>query len=240
MSLRSCGHRYLSAEGIADPAWVGAGRQHPVPVRGGSIHGDRQAASVEFVVRPVHDVVAAPAQACAHLIAEAAFQRRAGWHLKVRVKRVRPGERRKSPAARPAATPIKPARRKHSSRCSPGRPDQPGHRAQEPRRAGCRGADAGHHGNGDRGPHGPRRSGRAGADLSKAPGDAYLLGDYHVVASGGSSGQRGVFLYGWDAWAICWASMVRFPQRDWAADPALAGVRRVAAMVAAYDAHVTG
>ena len=52
-------YRYLSAEGIADLAWVGAGRQHPVPVRGLGIHGDRQAAGVEFVVRPVHDVVAA-------------------------------------------------------------------------------------------------------------------------------------------------------------------------------------
>lgn len=45
-------------------------------------------------------------------------------------------------------------------------------------------------------------------------GDAYLLGEYHVVASGGSTGQRGVYVYGWDAWATCWASMARFPQRD--------------------------
>jgi phenylacetate-CoA ligase len=69
--------------------------------------------------------------------------------------------------------------------------------------------------------------------LAEATGDAYLLGEYHVVASGGSSGQRGVFVYGWDAWAICWASMVRFPQRDWASDPTLAGVPRVAVVVAA-------
>src|SRR5262249_39677640 len=60
--------------------------------------------------------------------------------------------------------------------------------------------------------------------LEEATGDAYPLGEYHVVASGGSSGQRGIFVYGWDAWAICWASMARFPQRDWAADPALAGI----------------
>lgn len=76
--------------------------------------------------------------------------------------------------------------------------------------------------------------------LGELAGDAYLLGEYHVVASGGSSGQRGVFAYGWDAWAICWASMVRFPQRDWAADPALAGARRVAAVVAASRAtHIS-
>ena len=76
--------------------------------------------------------------------------------------------------------------------------------------------------------------------LEELAGGAYLLGEYHVVASGGSSGQRGVFVYGWDAWAICWASMARFPQRDWASDPALAGVRRVAAVVAASKAtHVS-
>jgi phenylacetate-CoA ligase len=66
-----------------------------------------------------------------------------------------------------------------------------------------------------------------------AAGDTYLLGEYHVVASGGSSGRRAVFVYGWDAWAICWASMIRFPMRDWASDAALAGLNRVAAVVAA-------
>jgi phenylacetate-CoA ligase len=76
--------------------------------------------------------------------------------------------------------------------------------------------------------------------LDEATGDAYLLGEYHVVVSGGSSGRRGVFVYGWDAWAICWASMVRFPQRDWASDPALAGVPRVAAVLGASKAaHVS-
>jgi phenylacetate-CoA ligase len=69
--------------------------------------------------------------------------------------------------------------------------------------------------------------------LGAVTGDAYLLGEYHVIASGGSSGQRGIFVYGWDAWAICWASMTRFPERDWARDPALAGVPRIAAVVAA-------
>src|SRR5919204_75180 len=31
--------------------------------------------------------------------------------------------------------------------------------------------------------------------------DDYLFDEYGVVASGGSSGLRGVFVYGWDAWA---------------------------------------
>ena len=76
--------------------------------------------------------------------------------------------------------------------------------------------------------------------LRDAADGAYLRGEYRVVASAGSSGRRGVFVYGWDAWAICWASMMRFPHRDWAIDPALAGVRRVAAVVAAArPAHVS-
>ncbi len=76
--------------------------------------------------------------------------------------------------------------------------------------------------------------------LDRLERDAYLFGEYHVVASGGSTGQRGVYVYGWDAWATCWTSMVRFPQRDWMSDPTLAGVSRVAVVVAASKAtHVS-
>jgi phenylacetate-CoA ligase len=64
-------------------------------------------------------------------------------------------------------------------------------------------------------------------------GDAYLLDEFHVVASGGSSGQRGVFVYGWDAWAICYSSIVRFPVRDRKQHPELAGRPPVVATVAA-------
>jgi phenylacetate-coenzyme A ligase PaaK-like adenylate-forming protein len=64
----------------------------------------------------------------------------------------------------------------------------------------------------------------------------YLLGQYRVVASGGSSGRRGVFVYSWDAWATCYASIVRFQQRDWANDPTLAGVTRVTAVLGASGA----
>lgn len=41
----------------------------------------------------------------------------------------------------------------------------------------------------------------AEAHVSRLTSDAYFLGDLHVVASGGSSGVRGVFVWGWDAWA---------------------------------------
>jgi phenylacetate-coenzyme A ligase PaaK-like adenylate-forming protein len=68
--------------------------------------------------------------------------------------------------------------------------------------------------------------------LDRSPGD-HLLGQFQVVASGGSSGTRGVYVYGWDAWAICYASNVRFLARDWKRDPTLAGTPRVIGVVAA-------
>ena len=68
--------------------------------------------------------------------------------------------------------------------------------------------------------------------LDHSPGDD-LLGEFQVVASGGSSGARGVYVFGWDAWAICYASNVRFQARDWSRDPTLAGIPRVIGVVAA-------
>jgi phenylacetate-CoA ligase len=71
-------------------------------------------------------------------------------------------------------------------------------------------------------------------------GDAYLFDEFHVVASGGSSGQRGVFVYGWDAWAKCYSSIVRFPARDRTLHPELARRPPVVATVAAAKAsHVS-
>jgi len=86
---------------------------------------------------------------------------------------------------------------------------------------------------------------RLGADvcanhLAQLDGDAYLFDEFHVVASGGSSGQPGMFVYGWEAWAICYSSVVRFQVRDWSSDPELADVPRVAAVVAAARAtHIS-
>jgi len=45
--------------------------------------------------------------------------------------------------------------------------------------------------------------------LEALAGDAYLLDRYHVVASAGSSGRRGVFVFGWQAWALRWLSNFR-------------------------------
>jgi phenylacetate-coenzyme A ligase PaaK-like adenylate-forming protein len=43
--------------------------------------------------------------------------------------------------------------------------------------------------------------------------DAYLLDEYHVCASGGSSGRRGVFVYERDAWSVVFLSYFRFLAR---------------------------
>ncbi len=49
----------------------------------------------------------------------------------------------------------------------------------------------------------------AEAHLEGLSEDAYFGRDLHVVASGGSSGQRGVFLYGWHGWAISYVGVMR-------------------------------
>jgi phenylacetate-coenzyme A ligase PaaK-like adenylate-forming protein len=77
------------------------------------------------------------------------------------------------------------------------------------------------------------RLSRALCERHLETGASYLLDAYKVVASGGSSGTRGVYVYGWDAWAALFASIERFPIRDWTADPSLAHVDRVIAVVAA-------
>ena len=40
-------------------------------------------------------------------------------------------------------------------------------------------------------------------------GDAYLFDEYHVVATGGSSGARTVLVWDWDGWADCFLSLGR-------------------------------
>jgi len=40
--------------------------------------------------------------------------------------------------------------------------------------------------------------------------DAYLFDRYHAVASGGSSGRRGVFVYDWDEWTLFYLGIARY------------------------------
>ena len=52
------------------------------------------------------------------------------------------------------------------------------------------------------------------AHLDNPPANTYLLDTYHVVASGGSSGQRGVFVYDWEGWADFFLGISRYNVAD--------------------------
>jgi phenylacetate-coenzyme A ligase PaaK-like adenylate-forming protein len=45
--------------------------------------------------------------------------------------------------------------------------------------------------------------------LAHLTDDAYFVDEYHVIASGGSSGVRGVFAYDWHGWAVSWLGSAR-------------------------------
>jgi phenylacetate-coenzyme A ligase PaaK-like adenylate-forming protein len=76
--------------------------------------------------------------------------------------------------------------------------------------------------------------GRIGVD------DAYLLDEFHVFASGGSSGRRGVFVWDWDGWVRFGLCLGRLSMRRRMADPGL-GADAVEVVVAAEKAsHMTG
>jgi phenylacetate-CoA ligase len=51
------------------------------------------------------------------------------------------------------------------------------------------------------------------AQLDRLTDDAYLFDEYHCVASGGSSGSRGVFVYDWEGWLLCFLTLSRFRAR---------------------------
>jgi phenylacetate-CoA ligase len=76
--------------------------------------------------------------------------------------------------------------------------------------------------------------------LAGLDGDAYLFDELHAVASGGSTGRRGIFAFGWRAWAVAYAGFMRTSVADLAATPELAGLPVKMAMVGARTAtHMT-
>ena len=76
--------------------------------------------------------------------------------------------------------------------------------------------------------------------IASLDSDAYFLGELHAVASGGSSGVRGVFVWGWDAWATVQLTALRRSLLDRISDPELASRPPVAMIVAAENAtHFT-
>jgi phenylacetate-coenzyme A ligase PaaK-like adenylate-forming protein len=69
-------------------------------------------------------------------------------------------------------------------------------------------------------------------------GPAYLLDDYHVVASGGSSGLRGVFVWDFQAWLL---AHLLFPRhQQWLAQHLpLPPIQRIASVLAGSPAHIS-
>jgi phenylacetate-CoA ligase len=74
---------------------------------------------------------------------------------------------------------------------------------------------------------------RVEAHLGALTSDGYLLDEHHAIASGGSSGQRGVYVYDWEGWATYFLAGARRVAFDRLHDPALAAAPPVEAMIAA-------
>ena len=51
--------------------------------------------------------------------------------------------------------------------------------------------------------------GRVEQHLKAVETGSYLAGGYTAITSGGSTGQRAVFVYDWDGWAVFWLSLFR-------------------------------
>jgi phenylacetate-CoA ligase len=76
--------------------------------------------------------------------------------------------------------------------------------------------------------------------LAGLESDAYLFDRFHAVASGGTSGRRGIFVFGWREWAVAYAGFMRTGIWDLAVSPELAGVPVRIAMIGARNAtHMT-
>ena len=77
---------------------------------------------------------------------------------------------------------------------------------------------------------------RVNAHLESLETDEYLLGQYHAVASGGSSGRRGVFVYDWEGWMGVYLNVARLSQQQ----PKAKGEPPVLALLAAEKAtHIS-
>lgn len=77
----------------------------------------------------------------------------------------------------------------------------------------------------------------ANRHLASLKEDRYFLGSRHVVASGGSTGRRGVFVYDGPAWVEVWSGMQRYGVRLGCV-PSLGSRLRVAQIGADKAVHV--
>ena len=69
--------------------------------------------------------------------------------------------------------------------------------------------------------------------------DRYLLDGYHAVASGGSSGRRGVFVYDWEAWTQCFVGMQRYAVTHMGCAPSVRRRITVGQVAAGKATHLT-
>lgn len=77
-------------------------------------------------------------------------------------------------------------------------------------------------------------------DGMAAGGDEYLFGCYTAIASSGSSGRRGIFVYDWEGWATFYLGLFRYILRAIRTDPTLKSAPVVVASVAAsHPTHAT-
>lgn len=75
--------------------------------------------------------------------------------------------------------------------------------------------------------------------LQAGGGEELLLGAYRAMASGGTSGRRGVFVYGPQDWTRVLGGLLRFTGGYMGATPRLPRRRRLAAVVADSPVHMT-
>lgn len=78
------------------------------------------------------------------------------------------------------------------------------------------------------------------AELELAPGaDQLLFGEYRAMASGGTTGRRGVFVYGREDWTWIMAGTLRWTGAWLGQPPRLPRRRRLAAIMALSPLHMT-
>ncbi|HYB26623.1 MAG TPA: hypothetical protein VEF89_08425 [Solirubrobacteraceae bacterium] len=81
---------------------------------------------------------------------------------------------------------------------------------------------------------------RVNAYLQTVEENGYLLDRYTAITSGGSSGERGVFVYDWEGWALFWLGCLRHLLRAKQADPELAArPLKIAWVMAGHFTHAT-
>jgi len=81
---------------------------------------------------------------------------------------------------------------------------------------------------------------RVNAHLQTIEENGYLFDRYTAITSGGSSGERGVFLYDWNGWVTFWLSCFRYLLRAKQSDPELATrPLKVAWVMAGHFTHAT-